>query len=125
MTTRRRLALKVSGRKKVCFHLDQLVYFAEVYHPEVRENLIDWQCEMVEPGVRVWGTGVMCGHTEIGFQTLEEAAESALTHIQEMHQAMGGTRLPKGRGKERRERRIAEWNARRLAEIKEKLNGHD
>lgn len=118
MTTRRRLALKVSGRKKICFHLDQLVYFTERYIEGEKANRYEWKCEMVESGARVWGSGVMCAHTEIGYHTLEEAAEAALKHVQEMHQAMGGSRLPQGRGKARRERRITEWNARRLKERK-------
>lgn len=120
MTTRRRLALKVSGRKKITFHLDQLVYFAQTpYDPANKWSgrTFEYQCEMIESGARVWGTGVMCGHTEIDFHTLEGAAEAALAHIQEMHQAMGGARLPQGRGKERRERKIDEWSARRRREM--------
>jgi hypothetical protein len=67
---------------------------------------------MAESQVRVYGTGVVCGHSELGFETQEEAEEAALEHLQQMHQALGGTKRPQGRGKIRREREIAAWNAR-------------
>lgn len=102
----RRPSLKTIGRKKVTFHLDQLIYFDQ------DAEGFSWFCEMAEAGVRVYGTGVVCGEHEIGIATQEEAEERALTHIVEMHQAMGGNRLPKDRGRIRRQKKIDEWNAR-------------
>lgn len=108
--TRRRSALKAIGRKKVTFHLDQLIYLS------LDEHGYSWFCEMAEAGVRVWGSGVVCAAYDIGFETQEQAEEAALEHLQTMHQAMGGSRRPKGRGRIRRELKIAAWNERRAAE---------
>lgn len=106
MTTRRRAALKSIGRKKITFHLDQLVFLSK------ENDGYAYFCEMAESGVRVYGTGVVCSHSELGFDTQEEAEEAALEHLVQMHQAMGGERRPKHRGRERRDRQIAAWNAR-------------
>lgn len=106
MSIIRRPSLKAIGRKKVCFHLDQLVYLDDT------ADGYEWTCHMIEAGAYHYGTGVMCSESGVGFETQFECEEAALTHIQEMHQAMGGQRRPKNRGQARRERKIAEWNAR-------------
>lgn len=106
--TRRGAALKSIGRKKITFHLDQLVYLSNVSE----DDGFAYFCEMAESQVRMFGTGVVCGHSEIGFDTQEKAEEAALEHLVQMHLAMGGERRPKHRGRERRERNIAAWNAR-------------
>lgn len=113
MRTRRSAALKSIGRKKITFHLDQLVYLFQHDDPEEGQKAgYAYFCEMAESQVRMFGTGVVCGHEELGFDTQEEAEEAALEHLVQMHQAMGGQRRPKHRGRERRARKIAEWNAR-------------
>lgn len=107
MSIVRRPSLKAIGRKKVCFHLDQLVYLQKF----VNSDEYNWGCRMIEAGAYHYGTGVMCGEMGVGYSTQLEAEEAALQHIQEMHLAMGGERKPKNRGQARRQKKIDEWNA--------------
>lgn len=108
----RKLSLKSIGRKKICFHLDQLVYLAK----EGDEDY-SYTCHLVEPSARLFGTGVMCSEMEVGFRTQVEAEEAALKHLQCAHAAMGGQKNPKGRRAAYRQRKIDEATARRRAEM--------
>ncbi len=113
---RRRLSLKCIGRKKICFHLDQLVWL-------VKEGNEDYSftCHLVEPSAAIVGTGVMCSQMEVGFATQVEAEEAALEHLQTAHGAMGGQHRNSGsRRAAYRQRKIDEQTARRRAEMQRK-----
>lgn len=117
---RRRMSLKTIGRKKICFHLDQLVWL-------VKEGDEDYSfsCRLVEPSAAVFGTGVMCSEMESGFKTQIEAEEAALEHIQVFHGAMGGQHRNSGsRRANTRQRTIDQSTARRQArEMEHSQNG--
>jgi hypothetical protein len=104
-------SLKVIGRNKVEFHLDDLVVIQRM----VNGNYL-WFCRMSEVNPHEYGTGVTCGAYELGCGTQFDAEENALAHLVNMHRATGGSRRPKNRGKIRRQKMINEWNARRIRE---------
>lgn len=110
-------SLKAIGRRKVRFHLDDLVRLGK--DPVTQEYF--WICLMAEAELRddlrhVAGLGVSCGAYEHHLPSQNAAEERSLAHLINFHRAMGGEKLPKGRGKERRERKIEEWNDRRRNE---------
>lgn len=102
-------SLKVIGRKKVQFHLDDLVLLQQ----QVDSRFL-WFCRLAEANPHEYGTGVSCAAHGFNFNTQQDAEEAALGHLTNVHRATGGERRPAGRGKERREREIQRWNSRRL-----------
>lgn len=107
-------SLKAIGRHKVRFHLDDLVYLGK--DPKTDEYF--WVCLMAEPTLRddlrhVAGLGVSCGSYQHHLPSQVFTEERALEHLVNCHRGMGGERLPKNRGAERRARRREEWNDRR------------
>lgn len=112
-------SLKTIARRRIHFHLDDLVHIGK----DARTQRYFWACLMAEPGIHtkptnyiIGGLCVACGEYDRGYATQEEAEEGGLSHIVNEHRAQGGEKLPKGRGTERRERKIEQWNARRRAE---------
>lgn len=113
-------SLKLIGRKKVQFHLDDLVRFVQ---DDDDESLYRWVCLLAESDIHnmradhvVGGLAVSCGEYGQDYASLEGAAEAALEHIVNEHRGQGGERLPKDRGRVRREKKIEQWNDRRRAE---------
>ena len=113
-------SLKLIGRRKVQFHLDDLVNFSQ---PGEDNTLFQWVCLLAEPGIYqmpighvVGGLAVSCGEYGRDYPSLEDAAEAALEHVVNEHRGQGGERLVKSRGRERRERLIEQWNDRRRSE---------
>lgn len=113
-------SLKAIGRRKVRFHLDDLAYIGK--DPATDEYF--WVCLMAESTLRddlqhVAGLGVSCGAYQHHLPSQAFTEERALEHLVNCHRAMGGERLPKGRGAKRREREREEWNERRRAELED------
>lgn len=113
-------SLKLIGRRKVQFHLDDLVRFEQAQDDD---SLYRWVCLMAESGIHnmpaghvVGGLAVSCGEHGQDYANLEVAAEAALEHVVNEHRGQGGERLVKSRGRERRERLIEQWNERRRSE---------
>lgn len=105
-------SLKVVGRKRLQFHLDQLVIIGKAH----ADGKYFWVCRMGEVDPHRYGTGVMCESHGIGYRRQVEAEEDAVSHLVNVHRAMGGEKRPTGRGRLRREKQIAEWNARHVRE---------
>lgn len=114
------LSLKVIGRRKVRFHLDDLVYFGRRYKTKRTEGEgpYFWICRMAEPvnDPTLLAIGTACGVCGEGFMTQHEAEEAALEHLAIVHRGTDGQRLPPHRGQQRRERQRERWNDRRRAE---------
>lgn len=104
-------SLKVIGRKKITFHLDEIT----VIHRMVNGQYL-WFCQMAEANPHQYGAGVSCEGRGMGYNNQYEAEEAAVQHLQLTHRAHGGEKLEKGRGIVRRAREIDAWNARRLKE---------
>lgn len=105
--------LKVVGRKRISFHLDQLVLVGK--SPDISNATpYFWLCRMGEVDPHNYGAGVMCQAHGMGYSRQFNAEEDALSHLVNVHRATGGERRPKGRGRERRQREIDAWNARHV-----------
>jgi DNA polymerase III epsilon subunit-like protein len=105
-------SFKVIGRKKLQFHLDQLVLIGKAHV----DGKYFWVCRMGEVDPHNYGSGVMCQAHGIGYRTQHDAEEDAVCHLQNVHRAQGGQRRPQGRGRERRERELERWAARYVRE---------
>ena len=105
-------SLKVIGRKRVSFHLDQLVIIGKAHS----DGKYFWVCRMGEVDPHRYGTGLMCESHGMGYARQIEAEEDAVSHLVNVHRATGGQRRPQGRGKIRRDRELAEWTRRHVRE---------
>lgn len=113
-------SLKVIGRHRVRFHLDQLVMLQK----QPVDGKYFWVCRMGEVDPHTFRTGVMCEGHGVNFETQIEAEDDALDHLINVHRAVGGERRAtagrsepaRARRRARRERRIEAWNDRRALE---------
>ncbi len=105
-------SLKVIGRNRLSFHLDQLVIIGKSH----TNDKYFWVCGMGEVEPHRYGTGLMCEAHGMGYLKQIDAEEDAVAHLVNVHRASGGGRRPKGRARARQEREIAAWNARHVRE---------
>lgn len=105
-------SLKVSGRKRLSFHLDQLVIIGKAHS----DGRYFWVCRMGEVDPHRYGTGLMCEAHGMGYDRQLDSEEDAVSHLVNVHRAMGGQRRPDGRGRLRREKQIAAWNSKHVRE---------
>lgn len=102
-------SLKIIGRNRVQFHMDQLVLIQK----QPVDGKYFWLCRLGETGPHRYGQGVMCSVGGINYATQHDAEEKALEHLVNVHRASGGERKPRNRGQIRRTQKIQAWNDRR------------
>lgn len=100
-------SLKVVGRKRVQFHLDELVMIQR--QPNGAGYF--WICRMAEADPHAFRVGVSCAEHGINFGSQRECEEAALEHLCQVHRGVGGAVRDPGhkRSRARREREFERW----------------